>query len=368
MKLPLIDESGHIPRLVVVFPVRHDNHISRTTFQDLCQQTVKKHIYRLIVIDKTGGTFFESKIKEFKTLSNLCYLKRSCNDNLFMSLREITLLQGEWLAQVHDDDCIEGKIEFSGEAGGGVQITPVIYTRKRNFKRKLIRFEELDNWPMSTLFSFTPWSLWNEFANYLRAQGKFVSATSDIGLNYVASQLLLRKEMQSYIYTYDVSKWANRYSRVKSMKAIMLSEGFAKESDLSFMHLIQLVDKFALSIWLEKFAKFKVEKSLAESSFRLIKFSWRQTLSHLIALAASKITFLLLANISRVFSNPIELSVWQQKIFIKSKFREVQKCNSSHQLAHILMDLVNNTHSSEVTQRLNFLTSQILSFPELFKS
>jgi hypothetical protein len=354
------------PKFVIAIPITRDNANSIELCKVLVEMLERGQLHKLIVIDKTKSKRPLALISKMTKSPKISYFQEEKNETLFETMAKIQLDRGEWIAQVHDDDLVSGEIYFDNSVGELVTIMPLVKSGNGK-KYDSIPLKRLVYWPLSSLISFTPWTVWNIFVEYLRAQGRSVSAGADFSFNRISQQIMSVMEMKSYTYFYNNQRWSSKNLTKKSIRDVMQRDGLPEFVDNHFFEIMQFIDCLALALWFERHLPNIKDSQLSDSAYDAICQSFRK--HFVIKLKYIYVSLLLMICLRLSFIIKLRSFLDQQKSkqVILLKLIDIQKSKDSHDIAREILGVSQLPEFNLIKKRLNFFAAEILAVSPKYK-
>lgn len=240
--------TQHIPKFVLLFPVRRMNSHSRVLWEKIAKLVNSNRNTRLILIDKTSGNIATAFFVDVIPFEKLTFRQENPERGMFSSLSNLYISENEWVAQIHDDDDFGGSLEFDEEISTNTLLRPTICIKGKKPKSAI---DEDDFPPAFILFSFLPANLWNQFIKYIDAQGANCSPALDVALSFAARSICSTRGLPGFNYEYSNDNWSNRISQFRSLRRYMVSDGWGALSNSIVAEFQSRVDRLIFAFWLE---------------------------------------------------------------------------------------------------------------------
>lgn len=246
-----LDSKLYEPKFVIVCPFTKFTDKQEKLLSKIIRLASRDSVSRILLIDKTIDSKVEKAYRNLVAYENVTCVVRSREESLFASLSCVNLNEGEWIGQIHDDDDFQGSLGFSRLTGAKEILRPTIKISSNEHPR-LSTSLELVTSPAFILFSFLPSPIWNQFAGYIRAQGKNCSPALDVALSFITSLICEFKELETYTYIYNSDNWLGRFNRIMSIRRYMQFDNWGSFSGQVMAEFSNQMDKLGLAVWLER--------------------------------------------------------------------------------------------------------------------
>lgn len=202
----------------------------------------------LVLIDKTPlhqATDFFSK-KEKGISANLIILKRPRYEPTHDSQSLITLEDGLWIIQMHDDDEWEGSLEIPIESNDNAIVRTNFFLVNSGSNTEIADL----NWPdCRSIFSLLPSRVWNRFSRLISEQGGHVAGSIDSSLNIAVNLIEPKLLSTRFRYFYDNRHWVSRYRSKKHLIRLTEEDGWEDFATIEMSLVSRTIDGIASLIF-----------------------------------------------------------------------------------------------------------------------
>jgi hypothetical protein len=234
--------------VVILFPMTRDKEANLHRWEKLISTVNTSSVATLVLIDKTpfhqATDYFASQEKDI--LANLVIFQRPRNEPTHDSQSLITLENGLWIIQMHDDDDWEGQLEIPPGTNDGT----VVRTHFALVSNGANTDVTDPNWPdCRSIFSLLPAIVWNRFARLISEQGGHVAGSIDSSLN-IAVGLIEPKLMNSgFKYFYDNRHWDSRKLSKRHLVRLTKEDGWGDFATIEMSLVSRAIDGIASLIF-----------------------------------------------------------------------------------------------------------------------
>jgi hypothetical protein len=255
------------PSLVILLPITRTSNTARANWAKILEILETSEIKSLVVIDKTPkkeATLFFRESFKFDEI-DLYILHRPSSEPIYDSQGYVTIDNGLWILQLHDDDQWTGSLALPKDAQEYDLFSTNFYFTS-NSNSESINWDESP--PARINFTLLPSQVWNQFANFIRFQGDHAAGSVDYTLNLVSRLICRHRSIVTLDYYYDNRHWQNRRQSSKNLRKLAIQDGWSGLASVEIQLLNRSIDNLAaLSFFKELIPKDK----LKEATLNLMK-------------------------------------------------------------------------------------------------
>lgn len=276
--------------MVVLFPMTREKDANVSRWEKLVSTVNESAITALVLIDKTpfhqATDYFAQRENEI--LADLVILQRPRSEATHDSQSLITLENGLWIIQMHDDDEWDGRLEIPI----GTNENTVVRTSFVLVSNGANTNVTDPNWPdCRSIFSLLPSNVWNRFAGLISEQGGHVAGSIDSSLNIAVRLIEPKLMITGFKYFYNNRHWDSRKLSKQHLVRLTKEDGWGDFATIEMSLVSRAIDGIASLIFFSDL--------YPDAEFRMQIKTWISTTKpHILRTYSKKIEifFLVLCN------------------------------------------------------------------------
>jgi hypothetical protein len=264
VKVP-IKNFKNKPSVVVLLPITRTSSKARRNWAKILEILKYSEVSSLIILDKTineEGTSYFSEHFKFEHI-NLYIVRRPPYEPIYDSQGYISLDNGLWILQLHDDDEWDGALKVPNDAQELELFSTNFYFLGGSEGKNV----EWENSPPARInFTLIPSIVWNKFVEFIDCQGGHVAGSVDSTLNLVSRLICKHHHLSTFHYKYDNRHWQNRQKASKNLSKLAKQDGWLRLASVEIQLLNRNIDNLvALRFFENLIPKNKIEKATLNS-------------------------------------------------------------------------------------------------------
>ena len=255
------------PSLVFLLPITRISDTARANWAKILEILETSEVTSLVVIDKTPkkeATLYFRESFKFDDI-DLYILDRPSSEPIYDSQGYVTIDNGLWILQLHDDDQWTGSLALPKNAQEYDLFSTNFYFTS-NSNSESVHWDESP--PARINFTLLPSQVWNQFANFIRSQGDHAAGSVDYTLNLVSRLICRHQSIVTFNYHYDNRHWQNRRQSSKNLRKLAIQDGWSGLASVDIQLLNRNIDNLAA---LSFFKEFIPNDKLKEATLNLMK-------------------------------------------------------------------------------------------------
>ncbi len=257
-----VDNLKETPNAVVLLPITRTSTKAQANWFKILNVLSNSEVSSLIVLDKTPNeeaTSYFNQYFKFENI-NLYIVRRPPNEPIYDSQQYISLDDGLWILQLHDDDAWEGSLTIPSDA----KELELFSTNFYYLDGEIGKSVEWENSPPARInFTLIPSIVWNKFVDFIDCQGGHVAGSVDSTLNLVSRLICKHHHLSTFDYKYDNRHWQNRQKASKNLTKLAKQDGWLWLASVDIQLLNRNIDNL---VALQFFEKLIPENKIAKAT------------------------------------------------------------------------------------------------------
>jgi hypothetical protein len=252
------------PSVVILLPITRTSYKSQANWSKILEILEKSEVSAIVILDKTPNAEASTYFCDFFQFEfiDLYLVRRPPSEPIYDSQGAISIGDGLWIIQLHDDDQWAGSLAIPEDAQEN-ELFSINFYFGGEPDSNYIEWEKSP--PARINFTLLPSKVWNHFTKFIGSQGGHVAGSVDSTLNVVSRLICNHRTLTTFDYYYDDRHWENRREASENLRKLALQDGWSKLASVEIQLLNRNIDNFvAIDFFESLIPRDKIESAKVE--------------------------------------------------------------------------------------------------------